>query len=127
MGPSAEYLQLPEIQLRLAENRTNNEYEVCVTGSLCMLYCRMLCSISQKRPQVDIEPADRALVVQGAEDHAGSSPLQVPEDSSERERRLLHGSLSRAGAGERAGVRASTGARGLSQCSNFVVLLLSGK
>ena len=64
--------------------------------------------------QVDIEPTDRALVVQGAEDYAWGSPLQVPEDSSQWEGWLLHGSRSGAGARKWAGVRANTGAGGLS-------------
>ena len=61
--------------------------------------------------QVNIEPTDRALVVQGAQDHAGGSPLQVPEDSTQWERWLHHSSLSRARAGGWAGVRASVRAR----------------
>ena len=63
------------------------------------------------------------MVVQGAEDHTGGSPLQVPEDSSERARRLLYSSLSRAGAGERAGVRTLTGAGGLSGATALSVPL----
>merc|ERR1712066_325365 len=75
----------PSVKVKQRSLMMNTKFLVLTVFVCCIVGCY---APFPRKSTVDIEPPDRAVVVQGAQDHERDPPPQVHPDPPERERSL---------------------------------------